>query len=305
MRKQPLSVFRGRLEISKYIFNKDYRRIHDDPEVHGSDGKQVRAFALKHQQEDGEKERKGDVESNDQRAAKVAEKNPLDQEDQQASENQVVQNGVRGDRDERGTVIKRNYLHTRWETPVVIQLVNCCFHLRDHVGGFFGAPHHHDGPDNIILPVSAQNPQPWPVTDRHLANILHQHRDTVDLIQHHVLDVAYLVALRQIIVTAIINQSDSTDIDGLLSNPDFAPAHIDVCIAQGRQDLWHRHAVGFELVSIHLDLKFLRGATPTIHRRDARNRQEAACDNPVLDCTQVSNSEVRWAHDLIAIDFSS
>ena len=55
---------------------------------------------MKHQKNGGEKQRERYVQSNDDRAAEIAEKNPLNQEDQQASENQVVQNGVRGDGDQ-------------------------------------------------------------------------------------------------------------------------------------------------------------------------------------------------------------
>ena len=128
----------------------------------------------------------------------------------------------------------------------MIQLVDCCFHLGNHVGGLFGTPHHHDGPDDIVLSVAAQNAQSRPVADRHLANILHQHRDAVDLGQHHVFDVADLVALGQIIVAAVVNQPDAADIDGLLANADFAPADVDVRVAQRRQDLRHGDVVGFE-----------------------------------------------------------
>ena len=76
---------------------------------------------LNHQENGGEEQRERDVQPNDDRAAEIAEENPLDQEDQQASENQVVQNRVRGEGDQRGAVIKRNNLDSRRQAPVVIQ----------------------------------------------------------------------------------------------------------------------------------------------------------------------------------------
>ena len=101
LREQPLSFFRGRLEVSEDILDQNYRRIDDDAEIHRADGKQVGAFALHHQEDDGEEQRKRDVQSNDDGAAKITEENPLDQENQQAPENQVVQHRVRGDRNQR------------------------------------------------------------------------------------------------------------------------------------------------------------------------------------------------------------
>ena len=85
------------LEIAEYILHQDHRRIDDDAEIHRADGKQVGAFPLQHQQHDGKEQRKRDVQPDDDRAAEVAQENPLDQEHQQAPENQIVQNRVRRD----------------------------------------------------------------------------------------------------------------------------------------------------------------------------------------------------------------
>ena len=61
---------------------------------------------------------------NDDRAAKVAQEDPLDQENQQASEDQVVQHGVRGDGDQRRPVVERNDLDSARQAAVVIQRVD-------------------------------------------------------------------------------------------------------------------------------------------------------------------------------------
>ena len=44
----------------------------------------------------------------------------------------------------------------------------------------------------MLLMVAAQNAESWPVTDRYLPDILHQHRDTVFLRQNHILAVVNL-----------------------------------------------------------------------------------------------------------------
>ena len=46
---------------------------------------------LQHQQDERKEQRERDVDADDDRAAQVAEEHPLDQEDQQAAEEQVVQ----------------------------------------------------------------------------------------------------------------------------------------------------------------------------------------------------------------------
>ena len=62
----------------------------------------------------------------------------------------------------------------------------------------------------------------------------------------------------------------------------FASADVDVRVAQGGQDLRHGDAVGFQFVRVHLDLKFLGRAAPTVDGRDAGNGQQAgaARSNP-------------------------
>ena len=244
-----------------------------------------------------------DVQSHDGGAAEIAEKDPLDQEDQQASEDQVMQNRVRGEGDQGGAVVIGNDLDSRRQTPVVIQLVNGLFDLGNHLGGFFRSPHHYDRSHHIVAVVLAQNAEPGPKPDGHLADIPNQHRHSVRLGENNILDVIDLVTLPQIIIAAIINQADAADIDGLLANFDFAPAHVEVGIAQRRQDLRHRNAISFQLVRVHRDVKFLGGAAPTVDGGDAGNGQQATRHDPILDRTQIGDAEMLGTDDLIPIDF--
>ena len=50
--------------------------------------------------------------------------------------------------------------------------------------------------------------------------------------QHDILDVIDLVALSQIIIAAVVNLTDPTDVDGLLADGDFASADVDIGVAQ-------------------------------------------------------------------------
>ena len=108
-----LLFFRSRLEIPEYVLDQDHRRIDDDAEVDGADRQQVCVLAEQHQHDDAEKQRERDVDADDDGAAQVAQEDPLDEENQQATEDKVVQDRVGGDRHERGAVIIRNELDPR------------------------------------------------------------------------------------------------------------------------------------------------------------------------------------------------
>ena len=227
----------------------------------------------------------------------------MDQEDQQASENQVVQNRVAGEGDQGGAVIIRSYLDSRWQAPVVIYLFNGRFDLGEHVGGCFRSPHHHDRPNHVVLLVFPQNAEPWPVADGNLGDVANQHRYTVDLGQNHIVDIVNLVTLPQIIIATIVNEADAADIDGLLANSDFASAHVEVGVTQRCQDLRDGDAIRFELVGVNLDLELLGRAAPTVDGGNAGDGQQAPRDYPILDRAQVSNTEMRRPDHLITIDF--
>src|ERR1700704_2634993 len=72
----------------------------DQAEVDGTDREQVGGFAAQHQNDDREKQRERDRRADDQRAAQVAEKQPLQQHDQPDANHHVVQHRGGGDVDQ-------------------------------------------------------------------------------------------------------------------------------------------------------------------------------------------------------------
>ena len=125
-----------------------------------------------------------------------------------------------------------------------------------------------------------------------------------DLAEHDVFDVVDLISLGQIIVAAVVDQPHAANVDGLLADADFAAAHVDVGVAQRGQNLRHGNVVGFQLVRVDRNLKFFGRAAPTVDRGDAGNRQQPPRHDPILHGAQVDDSEMRRAHDLVAIDFA-
>ena len=69
-------------EPAEYAFHHQHRGVHDQPEIDGTDREQVRRFLSQNHDPDGEEEREGNGGSDDDGAAQIAEKYPLQQEDQ-------------------------------------------------------------------------------------------------------------------------------------------------------------------------------------------------------------------------------
>ena len=80
------------------------------------------ASCLQHQDDDGEKQSERDIGADDDGAAQIAEKHPLNEENQQAAEDQVVQHGVRGDPDQRASVVVGNELNPWRQLPSLLSL---------------------------------------------------------------------------------------------------------------------------------------------------------------------------------------
>ncbi len=57
--------------------HQDHGGVHDQPEIDGADREQVGGFPAQHQDDDREKQRERNGRTNDQRAAQIAEENPL------------------------------------------------------------------------------------------------------------------------------------------------------------------------------------------------------------------------------------
>ena len=166
------------------------------------------------------------------------------------------------------------------------------------------AVHHHDRGDDIVLFVAAGFAEPRHVADPDIGHVPDFHRHAVGLRQDDIFDVFDVVALGQVLVAAAVEEADAADIDGLLAEIDRAAADIDVGVADRRDDLGQRHAVGVEFVQADLDFEFLGRAAPGIDLDDARHRQQTALHDPILDGAQVGQTEVRRAGHLIAVDFA-
>src|SRR5579859_5211379 len=88
MLKQYLPLLVRRLKVPVDIFHHDHGGIDDDAEIDRAERQEIGVLALQHQNDDGKEQRERNVGADDDGAAQVAEKNPLNDENQQAAEDQ-------------------------------------------------------------------------------------------------------------------------------------------------------------------------------------------------------------------------
>ncbi len=299
-----LSLVRSRLKIAEYVLDQDHRRIDDDSEIDGPDRQQIGILAAQHQDDDAEEQREGNVDADDDGAAQVAEEDPLDEEHQKTAEDEVVQDRVRRDRHERRAVVERNELHPRRQGPVAVDLLDLRLDARHDIIGVQGPVHNHDRGDDVVLTVATGFAQPRHVADIDIGDVLDLHRNAVGLCQDDVLDVVDPVALRQVLGPAAVQETDASDVHGLLADIDRASAHIGIGVADRGQNLRKGDVVGVEFVEVDLDLVFFGGAAPGVDLNDAFDRQQAALHHPVLDGAKIGQPDMGRPNDLITIDLA-
>src|SRR6516225_2368963 len=172
MLKQGLPRLGTRLKISVDILHHDHRGIDDDAEVDRAERQEVGVLSAQYQDDDREEQRKGNVDADDDGAAQIAQKYPLNEKDQQAAEDQVVQHRVRSHADQRGAVVKGHDPDPRRQAAIGVQSLDFLMNLGNDVVGMLGSPHHDDGRHNIVIAVSASNAEARHVTDRNACDIL-------------------------------------------------------------------------------------------------------------------------------------
>src|SRR3977135_2637319 len=111
-------------EMAIDVFHHDHGGIDDDAEVDGAHRQQVGRFAAQHQDHHGEEQRERDGGRDDQRAAQVAQEQPLDQEDQDHTHHHVVQHGAGGDVDQRTAVVDAFDANTGRQDSGAVDLVD-------------------------------------------------------------------------------------------------------------------------------------------------------------------------------------
>src|SRR5208283_5050249 len=198
-------------------------RIHDNTEVDCTGRQQVRALPLRHHNYNAEEHSEGNVCADDYGTAQIAQKNPLDKENEEAAEGKIVQDRVGGYRDQPAAVIEGNYLDSRRQRPVAVDLFDFRLNPCQYVFCLFCPIHYHNGRHHVIVSIAAAHAKPRYIAYKDLRNVFYQDRSAVRLSEADILNVINLPALSQIGGTASVDKADAADVHGLLANIDRAP----------------------------------------------------------------------------------
>src|SRR5260370_803831 len=127
---------------------------------------------------------------------------------------------MRGQSDQRATIVIGNNLYSRGQTAIGIQLCDFGLNARNDIVGMLGPPHHDDRCGDIIIVIPARDSKPRDVSDRDRCDVLDLDWKPARLSQNDVFDIPDPVAFGYVISTAPIDQADAADIDRFLSDPD-------------------------------------------------------------------------------------
>ena len=92
--------------------------------------------------------------------------------------------------------------------------------------------HDDDRQRHVVVVIAAGDAEARHEAHRHRRDILDSDGDGVDLGHDDILDVLDPVAFQNIVIAAVIEQTDAADVHGLLADLDLAPAHVDVGVAE-------------------------------------------------------------------------
>src|SRR4029077_9896079 len=164
----------------------DHGGIDDQAEIDGADRQQVGGFAAQHQDADREEQRERYRGADNQRAAQVAEKYPLQQHDQQDSEGHVFEHRFRGGLDQVLAVIDPLDPHARRQNRRMVDLFDQLLDPGDRGRTLLAAAHQHDTLDDIVVLILARDSQSRLLAYRDIGNVLDQDRRTAARRNHGV-----------------------------------------------------------------------------------------------------------------------
>ncbi len=213
-------------QMAEDVLHHDHGGIDDDAEVDRADRQQVGGFAAHHRDHDGKEQRHRDGRRHDHRAAQIAEKYPLDQEDQRDAEQHVVQHGLHGDGDQIAAIVERLDLHAGRQRAVGVDAFDGGAHALHHLHRAFELLHQHDAGDDVRGVVAARDAQPGHEADLDLGDVRQQYRNAALLGEHDVADVFERA-----------DDADAAHVDRLLADRDRPPADIGVAGRDRRDDL--------------------------------------------------------------------
>src|SRR5215471_7016403 len=277
----------------KMFFHHDDGRIDDETEIDGTDREEIGGFSPQDKDGDCKEEGERNGRRDDEGAAQISEKEPLNEKHKNHAEDQVEQDGMGGQADEVAAIVNALDTYPRRENARRVDLVDFRFDAANRGQALLAAPHQDDPLNDVVLLVPAGDSEPRLVSDDDLGDVAEKHGVAACCREHRVADVAHRA-----------NEPDPAHDCRLLADIDGVAAHVDVAVVQRLQNLRQRQAIGHEFVAIDLDFERLGLAAPAGHVDDARYGAKAAGNDPILQGLEVHHAVARRSDELIAVDFA-
>src|SRR6266446_10093171 len=238
--------------MAEDILDHDHRRIDDQPEVDRADRQQICRLAAQHEHRDRKEQGERDRRRDGHGAAKIAEEQPLHDENQHDAEYHVVQHSARRQVNQVAAVVDSLDLHAGRQNIRVVDFRDFGLDATDRRHALFATAHQYRALNDVVVIVLAGNAKTRLMARRHGRDIADTHRNAIDRCDHRVTDLVHRVY-----------QAHTADNRGLGPKIDGLATDIDVAVVERLQHLLEGDAVGEQTVEIDGDLVGLGLAAPS------------------------------------------
>src|SRR6266446_2847986 len=279
--------------MAEDILDHDHRRIDDQPEVDRADRQQICRLAAQHEHRDRKEQGERDRRRDGHGAAKIAEEQPLHDENQHDAEYHVVQHSARRQVNQVAAVVDALDLHAGRQDVRAVDFRDFGLDAADRRHALFATAHQYRALNDVVVIVLAGNAKTRLVAGCHSRDIADPHRDAIYRCDHRVADLIHRVY-----------EADAADNRSLWPKIDGLAANIDVAVVERLQHLRQGDPMGEQTVQIDGDLVGLGLAAPSGDVEHPRHRLEPTLEDPVLDGLEVGNAKAGWADHPVTVDLA-
>jgi hypothetical protein len=272
-------------QVVEHVLHHDDGGVHDDAEVHRSDGDEVRGGLREHHAGEGDHQRDGDVERGDERGARVAEEEPQDQGHEQHAHDDVLDHRVRRDLHELAAVVVLLDALPGRQDAVLLDLLDPLVNALQRGLGLAAVAHQDGALHHLGIVVAPHDAEPRRRPDRHVGHLLEADGRAALGGEHDVLDVA-----------EVVQEAHAAHVVALLADGEALSADVLVGVGDGLEQRVERHVVGLEPERVDVHVVLLGGAAEAHHVDDAVHLLELALQHPVLGGVEIHGVEALAAH---------
>ena len=229
------AVVRSFRELAEHVFDHDHRAVDDDPEIHRTQGQQVRGNPHPAEAYERGKQGQRDHQRDDERGPQVAQEQQQHQRHQRGAFEEVGEHRSQRPVDQPGAVVEGRDRHPARQ-PRRIQRPDLFLQGLQHLRRVLALSHQHDAGDDVVVVVLPHDPLSRDRAHAHVCQVLDQDRHAAALGDH---DAADLVGRAQ--------QPDASDEILLPALLEVAPADVGVAALQRRKQLLQSHLVVAQL----------------------------------------------------------